>query len=116
MVGCGQNENAGNAVDPSIGADEQLVTDSGGETNAPSNPNVEAGDPPVQAVDAPKWVERDGLWYEGDSETPFTGVAVDKYENGQKAGEVTYKDGKHEGLRTQWHENGKKASDAMTAP
>ena len=26
----------------------------------------------------PKWVERDGLRYEGDSETPFTGVVVAK--------------------------------------
>ncbi|MEE3371258.1 MAG: hypothetical protein VX346_18130, partial [Planctomycetota bacterium] len=97
MVGCGGKENAGNAVDPSIGADEQLVTDSGGETNDTSNPNVEADDPPVQAVDAPKWVERDGLWYEGDSETPFTGVRVEKHENGQKSSEVTFKDGKEEG-------------------
>ena len=40
MVGCGGKENAGNAVDPSIGADEQLVTDSGGE-KGPSNPNAE---------------------------------------------------------------------------
>ena len=52
IVGCGQKENAGNAVDPSIGADEQLVTDSGGEKNAPSNPNVKVDEPPVQAVDA----------------------------------------------------------------
>ena len=37
MVGCGQNENAGNAVDPSIGADEQLVTDSGGEKETPTS-------------------------------------------------------------------------------
>ena len=44
----------------------------------------------------PKWVERDGLMYEGDSETPFTGVAVEKHENGQKAAEETYKDGKLE--------------------
>ena len=50
MVGCGQKENAGNAVDPSIGADEQLVTDSGGEKSDPSNPNVKVDEPPVQAV------------------------------------------------------------------
>jgi|GEM_PF-4025912 len=50
MVGCGQEENAGNAVDPSVFADEQLVTDSGGEKNDPSNPNVKADEPPVQAV------------------------------------------------------------------
>jgi len=63
------------------------------------------------AVDAPKWVERDGLWYEGDSETPFTGVAVDKYENGQKKEEATWKDGKPEGPFTTWYENGQKQQE-----
>ena len=167
MVGCGGKENAGNAVDPSIGADEQLVTESGGEKSDPSNPNVKVDEPPVQAVDTPpageaalpatpknephakvdeppvqavgtnpsvasesvspktpadtvddtpvqqavdfsKLVERDGLWYEGDSETPFTGVAVVRYENGQKEAEATLKDGKPEGLMTAWFENGQK--------
>ena len=139
MVGCGDNENAGNAVAPSIGADEQLVTDSGGEKSDPSNPNVKVGEPPVQAVDTPpageaalpatpknephakvaeppvqtvdasKLVRRDGLRYEGDSETPFTGVGVEKHENGQKSAEAIFKDGKREGLHTAWYENGKKS-------
>jgi antitoxin component YwqK of YwqJK toxin-antitoxin module len=65
-----------------------------------------------KAVDAPKWVKkRDGLTYEGDSETPFTGVAVYKHENGQKRGEGTFKDGKPEGLATTWYENGQKRSE-----
>ena len=42
MVGCGGKENAGNAVDPGIGADEQLVTKSGREKEGPSFANVEA--------------------------------------------------------------------------
>ena len=50
IVGCGGNENAGNAVAPSIGADEQLVTDSGGEKNAPSNPKAKVDEPPVQTA------------------------------------------------------------------
>ena len=33
------------------------------------------------------------------------------YENGQKAMEVLYKDGKREGLQTEWDENGKKKSE-----
>ena len=37
IVGCGQNENAGNAVDPSVGADDQLVTDSGGGKESSSH-------------------------------------------------------------------------------
>ena len=65
-----------------------------------------------KTVDAPKWVVRDGLVYEGDSETPFTGIKVVKHKNGQKAVEATYKDGKREGLSTLWHENGQKKSEA----
>ena len=59
-------------------------------------------------VDRSKLVNRDGLMYEGDSETPFTGVVVAKHENGQKKEEATWKDGKLEGLRTVFHENGQK--------
>ena len=66
-----------------------------------------------QTVDASKLVERDELWYEGDSETPFTGATVSKYENGQKEGEGTFKDGKAEGLQTIWHYNGKKRAEAI---
>jgi antitoxin component YwqK of YwqJK toxin-antitoxin module len=33
------------------------------------------------------------------------------YENGQKASEGTYKDGKFNGLETMWHENGQKKSE-----
>ena len=46
------------------------------------------------AVDAPKWVKRGGLTYEANSETPFTGVVVEKHESGQKMLEGTFKDGK----------------------
>ena len=46
--------------------------------------------------------------YEGDSETPFTGVVVSKHDNGQKKWAVTYKNGKRDGLMTQWLENGQK--------
>ena len=53
---------------------------------------------------------RDGRWYEGDSEAPFTGVAVKKID-GQKAWQSTYKDGKAEGLVTLWHDNGQKESE-----
>ena len=62
-----------------------------------------------KTVDASKLVERDGLMYEGDSETPFTGGVVAKHENGQKESEGTYKDGKEDGPATRWYENGQKA-------
>ena len=61
-----------------------------------------------KTVDFSKLVERDGLMYEGDSETPFTGVVVRKYENGQKKSQATYKDGKPVGLSTKWYEDGQK--------
>ena len=62
-----------------------------------------------QTVDASKLVVIDGLTYEGGSEAPFTGVAISKYDSGQKKSEGTYKDGKREGLFTSWHENGQKS-------
>ena len=56
-----------------------------------------------------KWVQRGDLMYEANSETPFTGVVVLlKYENGKKYLELTYKDGKKDGLETWWHSNGQK--------
>ena len=61
--------------------------------------------------DAPKLVIRDGLFYEVNSETPFTGVLVSKHENGQKSADETWKDGKREGLGTMWHANGQKLSE-----
>ena len=64
-------------------------------------------------VDRSKLVKRGGLFYEGDSETPFTGVAVTKHENGQKELEATFKDGKDDGLSTMWRENGKKRAEAI---
>ena len=40
----------------------------------------------IKTVDASATVERDGLTYEINSETPFTGVVAHKYGNGQKGG------------------------------
>ena len=36
------------------------------------------------------------------------GLHTEWYKNGQKSGEATYKDGKLDGLWTEWHENGQK--------
>ena len=59
----------------------------------------------VKTVDISKTVERGGLRYEINSETPFTGVGVEKYENGQKREQATFKDGK-EVSKTEWDEEG----------
>ena len=99
MVGCG-----GGNEDPPAGEAALPTT--------PNKPQAKVDEPPVQTVDISKTVERGGLRYEINSETPFTGVVVvSKYENGQKAQETTYKDGKLEGLVTKWHENGQKEEE-----
>jgi len=38
--------------------------------------------------------------------TPFTGLHRDYHDNGQLAGEATFKDGKPEGLLRSWDDNG----------
>jgi len=73
----------------------------------------------------------DGLFYQEQSETPFTGfVLMDNYnkeeteyvkgekvrytiwsENGQKISEHNYVNGEEEGLQTEWYENGQKQSE-----
>ena len=60
----------------------------------------------TKAVDYDQLERRDGLMYfEGK---PFTGVAVEKWPNGQKRLEVTFKDGKEHDLTTLWYDNGQK--------
>ena len=59
----------------------------GDDAPTPNDSQAKVDEPPVQTVDASKLVKRGGLFYEGDSETPFTGVAVTKHENGQKGEE-----------------------------
>ena len=60
---------------------------------------AEKKDAPKVVTEAPKVVvdedqleRRDGLWY--FEEKPFTGVVAEKYPNGQKKLEGTFKDGK----------------------
>ena len=81
------------------------------ESNRTSAETPTAKSPEVAkvVVDYEKLERRDGLWY--FEEKPFTGVAVMKYPNGQKRGEITWKDGKQDGLYTAWHENGQKMGE-----
>ena len=128
MVGCGGGDEAPPAGEtalpatpnkPQANVDEPPVqtvdAPPAGEAALPAKPNepqAKVAEPPVQTVDVSKLVERDGLVYEGDSETPFTGVVVGYFRNGQKSSEVTYKDGKKEGLSTHWYKNGQKNVEA----
>ena len=105
MLGCGKPTGG---PPPSMDATTRNAEPS---PATPNKPPAKIDEPPVQTVDFSKLVERDGLMYEGDSETPFTGGVVAKLENGRRY-EGTYKDGKQEGLSTTWHKNGQKSSEA----
>ena len=53
-------------------------------------------------------VSRNGLKYEINSQTPFTGQYIAYYNNGKKKTESNIADGKENGLVTWWYENGQK--------
>ena len=57
-------------------------------------------------VPSDKLVERQGIKYEINSTTPFTGSSVSYYENGQLMSKHNYKDGERDGLSEWFHENG----------
>ena len=51
------------------------------------------------------------IYFIKGSDTPYTGKSYGLYLNGQKKGELNYKDGKRDGLRQAWHENGQKSAE-----
>ncbi len=51
-------------------------------------------------------VERNGITYEINSQTPFTGSFVNYHENGQLKVRRNFKDGKRDGLSEDFYENG----------
>ena len=59
-------------------------------------------------INVDKLVERNGVMYLINSDEPYSGEVFSLYENGQKAYEGNFKDGKGDGLSTFWYENGKK--------
>ncbi len=59
-----------------------------------------------ETVDVDKMVERDGVWYKPNSDSPFSGVLIDSYPNGQKKFEAKVYRGKQHGKQTHWFENG----------
>ena len=77
MVECGQKENAGNAVDPSVGADEQLVTDSAGGKENSSNANAELSQStPAADVDPVSALEKLGAAIERNEEGEVVEVSA----------------------------------------
>lgn len=57
-------------------------------------------------VPSDKLVQREGITYEVNSDTPFTGTLVEFYENGQLERKVDYKNGKQTGSSEKFFENG----------
>ncbi|MDA9372118.1 hypothetical protein N9R09_03360 [Porticoccaceae bacterium] len=57
-------------------------------------------------VPVDKLVERNGITYEVNSQTPFTGASIEYYENGQLNEKINYKDGMQHGLVENYHEDG----------
>ena len=75
---------------------------------------ISSGEPtpePVRVITPDKIEERNGIFYEVNQVTPFTGLMQGLYPNGQKSIEGNFKDGKKHGVRTEWHENGQKKSE-----
>ena len=77
---------------------------------------AEKKDTPKPVAEAPQVVvnphqleKQEGLWYfEGKA---FTGIVVKKYDNRQKAYESTLKDGKEHGRVTSWYRDGQKQGE-----
>ncbi|MDP8236610.1 MAG: hypothetical protein P9M08_09515 [Candidatus Erginobacter occultus] len=57
-------------------------------------------------------VERDGIWYEIDSEEPFTGMMAEYWPGGEKKVEAELVGGQVHGRLTEWYEDGQEASRA----
>ena len=55
-----------------------------------------------------KLVEKDGVYYTKDTNTPYSGRVFSLHENGKKRGEGTLKDGTLDGSYTSWYDNGRK--------
>jgi len=54
---------------------------------------------------------RNGVAYQVNQESPFSGDFEQKYDNGQYAIKITYKNGKENGTATKWYYNGQKESE-----
>jgi antitoxin component YwqK of YwqJK toxin-antitoxin module len=62
--------------------------------------------PKVPTVDGRQMVlYKDGFWYHDVKLEPFTGRAVEKFENGAWKGEVSFFEGKKDGVERYWYPN-----------
>jgi len=56
-------------------------------------------------------IEKNGFFYKDGQSKPFTGIAIKKYWNGQLEDTITFKNGKMEGQRVQYHDDEVKAAE-----
>lgn len=56
-------------------------------------------------------VERNGIHYKVNSETPYSGKSFSLHDNRQKYYKRSFKDGKQDGAYTTWYKNGQKKSE-----
>jgi len=97
-----------------------------GDTAKPptaESPSEEPSDPPnslsdadverllKEAVDRDSIEEREDLVYRVNESEPYSGWVKSMLRSGVKGGLYRYKDGKLDGLMTQWHENGQKKDE-----
>lgn len=50
--------------------------------------------------------EQNGLYYRNDADTPFTGLAIVRFGDGQLRSETWYRSGKRDGSSTSWFDDG----------
>ena len=131
VVGCGEksssegSDSAGVSAEPSVDTAkpppaESPVADSPSEE--PSGTPKSLSDADVErllkeAVESDSLERRDTIhgdliYLPGESE-PFSGWVKIMYDSGQVGGLAQFKDGKQDGLQTQWHENGQKQAEVI---
>ena len=59
-------------------------------------------------------MDRGGLKYEVNSQTPFTGYTIAKYSNGQIKEKIQYKHGKKHGPLVEYYDNGQLQSQGIS--
>ena len=64
--------------------------------------------PELADVNYDEFYTSSGIFYLRGSDTPYTGKTFSLYETGKKEMEGNLKNGKQDGLWTEWHENGQK--------
>ena len=122
VAGCGEKSSS----EGSESAGEKPTTEPSADTAKPipaEPPSEEPSDTPnslsdadverllKEAVDFDSLEERDGLFYQNNE--PYSGWAKNMYDSGQVEGLGQAKDGKPDGLMTEWHENGQKKIEVI---